>query len=94
MEQQIEERVLDSMTNNKKEKKDMTKLSKRDKVAVKEEKKAKRLSNINLMKSLLKAKTKDAEIVAAFTKRYKEKGVTDKDFIAKRIGIYKKIASA
>ena len=82
--------------STKKEVKD-TKLKKRDKSkteAKPKEKKEKQLSNINLMKQLLKDKLSDEEIVKTFTKRYKEKGVTDKDFIAKRIKIYKKIASA
>lgn len=58
------------------------------------EKKEKQLSNIPLMKQMLKDKLSDEEIVKAFTKRYKEKGVTDTKFIEKRVAIYRKIAQS
>lgn len=53
----------------------------------------KELSNVDLMKQLIAGKKNKASILKAFTARYAKKGMTDADFIAKRIEIYKKIAS-
>lgn len=50
------------------------------------------ISNEKFMRSLLDNKTSDEDVEKAFVKRYKERGVTDLDFIRKRIKIYRKTA--
>jgi len=59
-----------------------------------EEAEGKKLSNIDLMKSLLKEKKTDEEIEAVFIARYAEKGNTNADFAKKRVKTYKSIAAA
>ena len=61
--------------------------------APKKESKPEAVSNIPFMKQMLVDKKDDAAIQKAFTKRYSDKGITDKSFIAKRIKIYKNIAT-
>lgn len=59
---------------------------------VKKAKKDKPKSAINTMKELLKKKATDKEITKVFTSIYAAKG-KDAEFTAKRIAIYKKIAT-
>jgi hypothetical protein len=67
------------------------KLEKAEKKAVKAANKSKE-SNEKLAVRLLKEKADDKAILASFTKVYKEKGIVDKTFIAKRASIYMEIA--
>ena len=48
-------------------------------------------SNVEFMRSLMDDGKSDKAILKAFTKRYADKGVDDKDFIKKRIAIYRKL---
>jgi len=60
---------------------------------VSKEKKEKRTSFVELMRSLLKAKTEDKKIFKMFSELYKEKGKQDEKFVLKRIEIYRKLAT-
>ena len=59
----------------------------------KKEPKVKEPSNEQLAYNMVEAGNTPAEILAAFTKRYKERGQTDKDYIAGRVEIYIHIAN-
>lgn len=52
----------------------------------------KKVSKINIMKKLLKAKTSEKEILKTFTKIYAGEGKKDKEYVARRIKIYRRIA--
>ena len=65
---------------------------KKKKVVKTAPKKEKGLGSMDLMKSLLKSKASDKEITQVFMAKFAKKGVTDSDFVSKRIEIYKKLA--
>lgn len=80
-EEETEEKPEKSEKKDKKA--DKKKADKKDKP-----KKEKKVSNEQLAKDMLEAGESEKAILAAFTKRYKERGNTDKDYIAKRVAIY------
>ena len=87
-----EEEEEKEVKKDKGKKKGKGKKEKKEEKPAKKEKKEKTLSNIDMMKKLIKGKASDKEITKEFTSRYKAKGQDDKDFIQKRIKIYKRLA--
>ncbi len=58
----------------------------------KKDKKPKQVSNEQMAVDMMDAGDSEKAILAAFTKRYKDRGQTDKDYVAGRVAIYIHIA--